>query len=765
MDKNINSFAQTVSNLVEATNSALESIVSISKMATTKDDVVTVTVTGSDPISGDSSTSTYSLPSYNKVLNRLNAVSNTMDAFVKGQGAVILDDGTYRKIKTEPIASAPDKISGVPVPVKFKTKSNWFFEDLIFPQLAVSFDLKGKIADDSDRVVVKRVIFDNATDVDTQWFITNFAGKENTYYEVISKLNSENKRYWEDESVVELPLSSQQYVGYFVITDVRTINNVEWYYLDDVKYAVTSDFPLVKNIQLSVGTTLRYKNSIWKIADVDLSDKRISVTPVSGIDYPSVNGKFDIYNVPFSSKMLDVPIGYNECNILFFKGINDSFNVVGNEWSDSVSFWTNTLTLVNSSDTLESYYNNYVIDFGKQLEGQAKEKFVSAYHGIKPSAPVFSSGNFAVTQINTQLNSALNTDAIRNTQSQIESTKTIINSLKNTIAQQKADLVEETTPAKRLDLNNKIAENIKSLSSASVEYQSLVRSLSTAAYENYSVISNPKYRVRGFFQIPAGKKNAESEREQEVVQFDIAYRYLKLDGTGNALDTFAFTDPSTGQKISGVFSDWIIVQTAAKQKTYDSASGSYAWVNPSVSDGNEVNINQVDIPIQKGEKVEIKIRSISEAGWPYNPLKSDWSDTAIVDFPSNLESSDQILNILSGAQSEETAIKLEETLSSSGVTSHMSDNIPNPNQGEGTYFKHQSSNIAFNQRYKSVEGVVNQEVTTDLQSYLDNAANNMYIVVTGSDGRQYNTSLAKVIQQLVIASGGKFDYQTLALAM
>jgi hypothetical protein len=29
-----------------------------------------------------------------------------------------------------------------------------------------------------------------------------------------------------------------------------------------------------------------------------------------------------------------------------------------------------------------------------------------------------------------------------------------------------------------------------------------------------------------------------------------------------------------------------------------------------------VNINQIDIPIQKGERVEIKARSISEAGYP-----------------------------------------------------------------------------------------------------------------------------------------------------
>ena len=49
----------------------------------------------------------------------------------------------------------------------------------------------------------------------------------------------------------------------------------------------------------------------------------------------------------------------------------------------------------------------------------------------------------------------------------------------------------------------------------------------------------------------------------------------------------------------------------------------FDWKIENVADGSEININQIDIPITKGEKVEIKIRSISEAGYPDNPLKSD----------------------------------------------------------------------------------------------------------------------------------------------
>lgn len=761
MTKNINSFAETVQNLVDSTNVALETLVSMNKTMTTQENSVTFTVQTKDQTTGDVSTNTYSMPSYSTVLNKLNSVYNTVDTFVKGQGAVLLDDGTYREIKTQPLAIPPDKILDVVKPTTFKTKSNWFFENLIFPQLAVSFDLKGKIDDQSDRVYVKRVIVDNQSDTDTQWFLDNIANKDLTYYDLITLLSESNVKYWEDEEITMLPLYSQPYVGYFVIQNISTIDGKDWFFLDDIKYAPTTDTPLIKNMQLSAGDQLRYSNSIWKIEEIEINEKRIRVTPISGLDYPSINNQFNIYTAPFSSKILDIAIGYNECNSIFIKGINENFNIVGSNWSNAISFWTNDLVVENGSDSLEVYYNKFVSDFGKQLEGQAREKFVPAYFGVKPDSPVFSAANFGVSQINNQLNAALNTNSIRNTQIQIESTKTVINSLKNTIAQQKADLVEETKPAARLDLDKKINDNIKALSAATVEYQSLVRSLSTAAYENSAVIANPKYRVRGFFDIPKGKSSTSSEKAQEIVQFEIGYRYLKLDGTGNALDTYNYVDPSTGQNVNGVFSDWNMVTTLSKEKVFDEVSKTYIWSNPSISDGNVVNINQVDIPIQKGEKVQIKIRSISEAGWPHNPLKSDWSSPVTVDFPANLESSDQISNILSNAQSEETAIKLEETLASNGVISHLSDNIPNPNQGDGTYFKHQAANIAFVNKHKNLLGAIDYENTVDLQSYVENAVNNIYVTVTGPDGTQYNTTLSKVIQELVIASSGTFNYQTL----
>ncbi len=753
MSKKIeNSFTQNVIDLTKNINMALASMEAMNESLTTENDTVNIEVEGTDPVTGDPSTYTYAIPSYPYILSQLNRITNTVDTFVSGNGVVLLNDGTYREVSTVTVAKSPAEITQVSAPSKFKTRSNWFFEDMIFPQLYVEFDLKGKIDDRSDRVVVKRVIFDNFNDEETQWFKDTFIGQTYTYEQVLNILATNGKRYWEDDQVQNLPLLPTPYTGEFLIINRGVINNEEWFYFDTLNYALTTDFTPVNNLELKVGDQLRYNDSLYRIAKIEVTEKRVQLTPLVGLGKPSINNYFNIYSTPFEEKLIDIAVGYDECNILFFKGVNDDFNIIADSWGECVNFYTNDLVLEGTTTSFQSYYFSYVSDFGRQFEGQAKERFVPAYYGQIPTVPSITTDMFAVKQINTQMNAALDTESIKNTQTQIESTKTIINSLKTTIAQQKAQLVELTDPAARADLNSKITANINDLSKKTIEYQSLVRSLATVAYENSAVMADPKYRVRGFFPIP----DPVGIPPQQIIQFEYAYRYLKLDNTGISLDTYQYSDPSTGQLIRGTFTDWNIVQTNILQKVYDASTETYTWKEESIADGEVNNINQVDIPITKGEKVQLKIRSISEAGWPSNPLKSDWSEPLIIEFPSNLEGSDQVVNILSDAATEETTIKLDETLNSAGVYTHLNDSVPNPNSGTGTYFKHQANGLAFDIKQKDKDGVVSTVKTTDLQTQLESLTPNTYLTVTRPSGslssyQQLTGTLQQFFQAIVNA--------------
>lgn len=765
----VNSFSETVKQLVDQSNIALEFAAKNNEALTTQEDSVTMYVQQVDPITGDPSMVTYSIPSYANVIDKVNNAVETVETFVNGTGKILLNDGTYREVQTLPVPISPDQITGVGTPTKFQSRNNWFFEDLMFPQLTVSFDLKDKIDDRSDRITVRRVIFNNSDDTETQWFKDNIIGSERSYYETITYLNENNKKYWQDDETLDLPIYTEPYTGYFTILDKREIQNQsgdyqEWFVLDTVNYGIPSDYPVVNNLQLKKGDYLRYENAIYQIDDIEITEKRVRVIAIVGMEHPTINNDFEIYTEPFSTKIAEIPVGFDECDILFLKGINDDYNLLADDWSLGIPFYTNDLTLENGTETLLDYYNEYVSDFGKKMEAEAKEKFIPAFLGVTPDPPTLRESAFAVNQINTQLNAALSTDEVKNTQVQIESTRTIINSLKSTIAQQKAELVTITDPAQREDLNNKISQNTSDLSKRTVEYQSLVRSLSTLAYESDAVNANPKYRLRGFFNVPAGKRRFDSNTEtpQQVIQFEVAYRYLKLDNTGTELKTYTDNDPSTGNVKRGVFTDWIMVMSPIKERQYDTSLGKYVWVDPDIANGDEVNINQIDIPIRKGEKVEFKVRSISEAGWPSNPLKSTWSNSIIADFPANLSGSDQVTNILTDAVEEENSIKLEETLAASGIDAHIADSIPNPNSGDGTFFKHQAVNLAFDLSQKDINGTITETNVTDLQTQIGNLAPNTFVTLTQPTGSgvgytQVSGTLQKLIQAMVNIDPSIYD--------
>ena len=164
------------------------------------------------------------------------------------------------------------------------------------------------------------------------------------------------------------------------------------------------------------------------------------------------------------------------------------------------------------------------------------------------------------------------------------------------------------------------------------------------------------------------------------------YRYLHTDETGIKLNTYEYTD-SNNIIQTGVFTDWNVVESALLEKVFDAENDIFVWKNESSADGSKININQIDIPIRNGEKVEIKVRSISEAGYPSNPLKSSWSQSVIISFPDNLTSDDTVTTILDSVKSDMTAVVLQETMSAAGVYTHLAD-------GNSTY-KHTAKNISY----------------------------------------------------------------------
>lgn len=629
-----------------------------------------------------------SLPSFSNIVKRVERAENTISRFTQGKGIVEVEDGTYRKIKTSPISRPPQNIENLTVSNQFGIDPNWFFENLQYPRCIVRIDLTGKIEDDSDRVYVNRIIIDSSRQEYVNFYNNNILDTNLNYTGLITLLENNNISYREDKDEIKLPLTYERHFGNFAIQSARLIQDAKgvsrlWYFLDTLLYSYVNEDGIetsTGNI-LTVGDQIRFNNSLYTVVAVDQSQNAIRLEYSVGFETLGEGDVLEYYEAPFSSKVINVGIGIDEINIIYVKGVNEEYNLVSKDWSNPISFISNNLTFENNSEiTFEDYYSRNVADFGKSWIAQVKEGQIFAYNGHTPAAPVLNADNLQVVQINTQLDATLDKDTYNNLTTQIAQTKSNISATRSTIATNKDLLIQSTSSDDRTNIQNLINSDTETLNSLTTQYNSLVEELNTLLTEAGAINYSPKYHIRGFFPVP------DSSTGEQVIGFDVMYRYLHTDETGVKLNTYEYID-SDNIIQTGVFTDWNLAESSYLEKIYDRDADKFIWKNESTADGSKININQIDIPIRSGEKVEIKVRSISEAGYPSNSLKSEWSNSVIISFPDNLVSNDAVTTILDTVKDDMTAVVLQQTMSAAGVYTHFADS--------NSTYKHVAKTISY----------------------------------------------------------------------
>lgn len=698
--KNINSFAHNMRNVIGQQVNQLSQLTAIQRSLTTNDTFVTYEYQDTQ-----GKNSQYQLPSYASIVNRLKSVEESINSLSTGRGTINLTDGSRRVIQLSSIPHTPEQISGVDDPSTFKVDTNWFFEDLMFPGLTVDIDLTGKIEDSADRVKVLRVILNARDPLTRNIWEQNLSQTQYDYISLKALLTTNGISYSEDEEIINLPLVSNTKSGIFQVTqDPDIINGNIWYTLDNLMYSTISSDGIDqgKNNILSVGDQLSFDDSIFEIIAINQNANRVRLKRIVGAGLAGLYTTFNYYQDPFRNKTVKVRFGAHEYNIVYVKGVAEAYNLQADVWSMPIRFAADTLLYEAetgiTTTSLSDYYSNFVVDWGQRMIEEAKEKAITAWSGHTPNAPTLNAEDLRVVQINTQINAALDIATVRNTAALIADDKTKIDSLKNAIADLKSELQTTTNISDYNAKQEQIKTQTLELQNTQASYSSNVAAFQTQIRNNGALVTNPKYRIRGFFPIPEYRYRDEAQTKiEEIIGFDIAYRYVKEDNTPVQLNTFDYTDTANGSLVTGTFSDWNIYCSSLKTRVVDEQTQTYIWKAENVADSTEVNINQIDIPIQKGERVEIKARSISEAGYPQNPLKSPWSNSIIVSFPTNLPSTNEIADLIKDVNDDALNIAISNTLNSAGVSAHLDDTIPNINSVNGLYFKHIAENIAFEQ--------------------------------------------------------------------
>jgi hypothetical protein len=404
-----------------------------------------------------------------------------------------------------------------------------------------------------------------------------------------------------------------------------------------------------------------------------------------------------------------VSIGYDERNVIFVKPINTEHNLVARKWSAGVGFYTNELTLSDETSAkglnLENYYVDYIYDYGEALKDMVQKKTPTKLAGV-PNVPDLDAENFKVVQINQHLTETSDGNLIKVKHNMQLNIKSEVQQLQNAsldrlkklkVARFKSIADRKKSDLEIKELTDKTVSKQKQLATISQEIIDLSRSPKTKP--------DPKYRVRGFWTIPEPVATR-GTKPQEIVQFKVQYRYISKDGREAPIQTFklgrvsgfsrtnfssaATTPPTTSQPRVASFSNWNEFKTDARKRAFDPATNEYFWQIEDVESADTPNINQLDIPITTNEKVEIRIKSISEVGWPESPAESEWSETITIEFPDDLNT---VVNetdfMLREATKEDLKATINNELAAKGLDTHLEDQIIL----ETKTFHHEAANI------------------------------------------------------------------------
>jgi hypothetical protein len=704
-----NSFSTILAEFVRLQNNALEIISKQSQAVTTDADVISVKTTNADGTS-----TTYTIPSFSGIksaITRIDSTLNTLMGFDAADSYVRMPDGSFKRIYQTKTPVDPPRIGTVTVPAKFIAENNWFFESLLSPALKVSFDVTRYIPQDESKIGVKRLIINTDTSDKKSYFDNNIKGRNDIdYVAFLVELQKANLTYFVDEEVMDLPLSVVRYSGAFTVVSYQdqkvtlqdgTEVTKRRYLFNTLQY--NDNLSVQANtMTLKVGDQLIKGETIYEVNEVNIENRYVGVKRLRGYE-PLVAGEpVNIYSSVFSPKLANVGIGFDERQVIFFKNVNDEANLISTKWSPGVSFYSNDLTieLAEGTTTLADFYQTRVMDFGSQLIAGSKNGVISVLDGITPDAPILDGANFKVVQINDHKLDQDQVVAIRKKAADKVRLESLIDKLEASIDKKKEQLntTNFSSETERRGVKNELDSLIREKNSQSSLYASIVNELAAISKDAPAALDAPKYRVRGFFDIPT-PKYSDKTGFQNVIQFYVYYRYVNPAGNAGNVKQFDFSSQS-GETRRATFSNLVQVKSEIRTKSYDVTTGKYVWDNEDIENPDAVNINQVDIPISKGEKVEFYVVAASEAGWPATPLLSPASNLVTVEFPQDLVDQDEATIALAQARQEEVRVQLESDLAAKGLDIHLSSSF---NAGE-QYYAH-SADVISSSFYNS-SGVV-----------------------------------------------------------
>ena len=615
-----NSFVTIAEQIQLLNNNAVEIMTKLNSIVTSKDSTINVT-----QIDSDGNETTYAMPTVGKLQSDINVLNNNVKtlAGLNDNSAQIINGQSTKKIYLADLNREPNRIDFLNPVTQFSSTNNWFFESLMNPIISINFDLTDKIENAVDGVISRRYIVRFERDTDNNYTENGLRSKNDFTSKFINKSDInlkdftdwhinptntgvvDNKNLLYDEQYFEFDYQEVQEHGIFSVLkqETDTINNKLWFHIYPFKYTTITGEERV--IKAGDELILNRQDSItrWSILETSVasSDFRVRLERIEGFDpIPTGANVLKFYGSKMVKKTVKVSVGFDEYLVVFMKPTNRKNNIKGSVWSQGTALYTNDLVLdTDSNVSMAQYYLNTVYDYGQVLKDMVVKTIPSKF-GIKPNAPELNSDNFKVVQINKHLTDTSDSKEIKDLHSQKNQVKTRLDQINSAISQKNKEL--SVTKYQSVAEQNKAQNELTKLIQEQESQSKLLYSLTTQIKSKTDTINkvDAKFRVRGFWAMPAPQQE-QGYREQEVVQFEIQYRYSAKNGLENQTEGYTVVDGD--QTKTGYFSNWVPLKSDLRKRSYDESSQTWVWEIDDISDADTPNINQLDIAIQQGEKV------------------------------------------------------------------------------------------------------------------------------------------------------------------
>ena len=689
-----NSISQLLEQFLELNNNSLETFKRINEAITTDKETVSIDLfnTKSNKIES------IQIPAFGylkRELDRLNTNINSMSGVEGSSANIRLKDGSFRKIHTARLKGPSPSITSLAAPTEFSTKLNDFFENFLNPLLTISLDVSGQIPVETEKVYVERYIF-NENDVPSiNAFDDIYRGSSEILYEDFKlQLANNNFVYYLDSQVIDMPIRKIQYTGFFdvikvdnaqkniVIDGLTQTKTVKLFTLNKLTYTDSTkalkDTETLKVSDFLIINSGNYQTR-YQVLSIDSSTTQVELRLLEGFEAIKIGvNQLGIYKDVETDLNVEINIAINERQVIFIKPIDPVSKIPSENYSPGIGFNSNNLQITTESGSrisLAEYYRDEVADFGQFLKSLKVDYIPPAASGIKPASPLINPENFKVVQVNKHLTDNTTTEKIKQLKSDKTATEQSLKQLDETIRQKKSLInTKKFSSQGDIDSNkNELSSLISQRDSESKLFSSVVSEIKSSAESADLQTAAPKYKVRGFWAIPVPRTFG-NQVSQEVVQFKIRYRYVSTTGKTSNIDQIKFVDETNQTEKTAAFSNWVEVMGPVRKRELDE-NGKYAWTTESEEDAEAINFNSLDIAINPGEIVEFMIKSVSEAGYPANPLESEWSEIQKIEFPQAEVNTDVLARVMQTNELDMFKVQIQQDLESAGVFKHVGESF------------------------------------------------------------------------------------------